>query len=63
MVERSHDKRRMILGVGLIMVGLSLTGRYFYPAHAEVLRSVAYCGTLAAIFGASAIMGRRPDSA
>ena len=63
MAERSHDKRRMILGVGMIMVGLSLTGRYFYPAHAELFRSVAYCGTLAAIVGASAIMGRRQGSA
>ena len=59
----------MVLGIGLILFGAGLGGRFFFPWHnmdavnpaviPSLVRFVTYGGTIVTLIGAAALMGRR----
>jgi hypothetical protein len=68
MKQIARDKRRVALGVGLIVTGVGLIGRFFLASHPfdpatapAFWRFVTYGGALIAITGAAALLGRRNE--
>lgn len=67
--EIPRDNWRVVLGIGLIIFGAGLNGRFFFPWHnmdavhpaviPSLVRFVTYGGAIVTLLGAAALMGRR----